>query len=98
MEGPAAQPHKRRFIHTIIGLSQICQFLTLWGSVSMVRAALTGLVEPLTETLEPRGESGLIVRRYALFLSPARAVGHLDTREVEEIPSFSPPLKPRGPY
>ena len=47
--------------------------------------------------LEPRGESGLVGRRFPL--PRLRVLSDIvDTREVEEIPGFRRPSKPRGPY
>src|SRR5689334_1697356 len=38
--------------------------------------ALTGLVKPLTQSFEPRGEGGFVGPRSALFAAPACAIGH----------------------
>jgi hypothetical protein len=58
------------------------------------------MAEPFAETLQPRGERGLVGWGYVLISLFARVVGHaFDTRSgFGEIATVPPSLKPRGTY
>jgi hypothetical protein len=59
----------------------------------MVKVMLT---KPFAETLEPRGEGGLVGGGIAVTIL-ARAVGHASTLQFKRLRKI-PPSKPRGPY